>query len=292
MNGAAMSAPGLDWPRVGLLPVVHALEAALAERRGFSLIRLGDGEGAMLAHADPAMAGELAVSLRIWFGDQGLDAGERAEMAGALEAAIVGADILGLPRARQWAMSARYRAVFAPVVRLRGGARPLVGDAALHFYLQWSGALGRLVRAARRVSVVGCRDVAPMLAAQGGISARQWLVRGEADFPGSVEEAHWPSGYRRVLAGLESVEPGELVLVGAGVLGKAYCAAARVRGGVAVDLGSVLDGWAGVMSRAGRITGGAEFGIAHWGGKAPEDWSMLDVLRRHVEASGIPDAVI
>jgi len=34
MNGAAMSAPGLDWPRVGLLPVVHALEAALAERRG------------------------------------------------------------------------------------------------------------------------------------------------------------------------------------------------------------------------------------------------------------------
>ena len=292
MNGAAMSAPGLDWPRVGLLPVVHALEAALAERRGFSLIRLGDGEGAMLAHADPAMAGELAVSLRIWFGDQGLDAGERAEMAGALEAAIVGADILGLPRARQWAMSARYRAVFAPVVRLRGGARPLVGDAALHFYLQWSGALGRLVGAARRVSVIGCRDVAPMLAQWCGIEARQWLVRGEAAFPGGVVEAHWPDGYRRMLADLESVEPGELVLVGAGVLGKAYCEAVRRRGGVAVDLGSVLDGWAGVMSRPGRIGGGAEFGMAHWGGKAPGDGSMLDVLRRHVEASGIPDAVI
>jgi len=287
-----MSVPGLDWPRVGLLPVVHALEAALAEGRGFSLIRLGDGEGAMLAHADPAMAEDLAFSWRIWFGDQAVTPEERAEIAGDLERAIGGADILGLPRARQWAMSPRYRAVFAPVVRLRADRRPMVGDAALHFYLQWSGALGRLLRAARRVSVIGCRDVAPMLAAQGGISARQWLVRGEADFPGTVAEPHWPQGYRRVLAAMADVEPGELVLVGAGVLGKVYAEAARQRGGVAVDLGSVLDGWAGVMSRPGRITDGAEFGLGALADGYLRDSTMLERLRRHVAENGIPDAAI
>ena len=288
-----MSVPGLDWPRVGLLPVVHALEAALAEGRGFSLIRLGDGEGAMLGHADPAMAEDLAFSWRIWFGDQVVTPEERAEIAGDLERAIDGADILGLPRARQWEMSPRYRAVFAPVALLRADRRPMVGDAALHFYLQWSGALGRLLRAARRVSVIGCRDVAPMLAAQGGISARQWLVRGEADFPGTVAEPHWPQGYRRVLAAIiADVEPGELVLVGAGVLGKAYGEAVRRRGGVAVDLGSVLDGWAGVMSRPGRITDGAEFGIGALAEACLGDSTMLERLRRHVAASGIPDATI
>ena len=286
----------LDWPRVGLLPVVHAAEAALAQGRGFSLVRLGDGEGAMLAHADPAMAQDLALSMSIWFGDQVVSAGERAEMAGALEAAIVGADVLGLPRPRQWAMSARYQAVIPAVVRLCEARRPVVGDAALHFYLQWSGAVVRLLQAARehgrRVSVLGCRDVAPMLAQRCGIAARQWLVRGEVAFPGGVEEAHWPDGYRRVLAGLEDVAPGELVLVGAGVLGKAYCEAVRRRGGVALDLGSVLDGWAGVMSRPGRITDAEGFALGYATQEGLGDSTMMERLKRHVAQSGIPDATV
>jgi len=88
----------------------------MAQRRGVSLVRLGDGEGAMLAHADPAMARDYG----------------------------------------------------------------------------------------RRVSVIGCRDVAPMLAQRCGIAARQWLVRGEVAFSGGAR--------RRIglmaIAGLEDVAPG------------------------------------------------------------------------------------
>lgn len=287
-----MTIAGLDWPRVGLLPVVHAIEAALGQGRGFSLIRLGDGEGAVLAHADPAMAAELDFSLSVWFGDQVVPPAERARIAGHLEQAIQGADILGLPRPRQWSMSPRYQAVFAPVVRLRGGRRPIVGDMALHFYLQWSGAVGRLMRAARAVRVIGCRDVAPMILAHCGVAARQWLVRGEARFPGSVEQPHWPDGFAAMIAAIDQVEPGELVLVGAGVLGKAYCEAVRRRGGVAVDLGSVLDGWAGVMSREGRITGGPEFGLGWLADGDIADSTMLDQLHGPLARSGIPDATI
>jgi hypothetical protein len=222
--------PGLDWPRVGLLPVVDAAEQALTTGRGFSLIRLGDGEGAMLSHAAPRMAEDVAFCLRIWFGDQVVVDADRRAMVLGLERAMREADVLGLPRRRQLKVAMRYHEVFANLERVLGARRPVIGDMALHFYLQWSGALGYLVRRARRLVLIGCRDVAGVFAAHFDVPVTQWLVRGEAKFPGSVEETHWPTGYARMMARMDDVGPGDLVLVGAGILGKAYVAAAARRG--------------------------------------------------------------
>ena len=44
--------------------------------------------------------------------------------------------------------------------------------------------------------------------------------------------------------------PGMLFLVGAGLFGKLYCAEIKRQGGIALDLGSLLDAWAGVGSRS------------------------------------------
>jgi hypothetical protein len=249
----------LNAPRVGLWPVVQEIKARLREKRGFSLIRLGDGEGAVLAYDDPAMAADLDFCLAVWFGDQVVGAEERAQIAAYLGDAIRGADVVGLPRRRQLGISPRYGAVFDPAARiLAGPARPLLGDTALHFYLQWSGALGDIMLAAERITLIGCRDLAAHIAAQTAAKTRQWLVRGEHNFAGAVQERHWRDGYDRIMSNMAELAAGELVLVGAGVLGKSYCLAARAQGAVAIDIGSVMDGWAGVNSRPGRITNGGE----------------------------------
>ena len=284
--------PGLDWPRVGLLPVVDAAEQALTTGRGFSLIRLGDGEGAMLSHAAPRMAEDVAFCLRIWFGDQVVVDADRRAMVLGLERAMREADVLGLPRRRQLKVAMRYHEVFANLERVLGARRPVIGDMALHFYLQWSGALGYLVRRARRLVLIGCRDVAGVFAAYFDVPVTQWLVRGEAKFPGSVEETHWPTGYARMMARMNDVGPGDLVLVGAGILGKAYVAAAARRGATAIDIGSVFDGWAGVISREGRIGHGPEFSIEHLAQTDAEGQAMRARLDAILRVTDITDGTI
>lgn len=287
-EGAAL----LEAPRVGLLPVLHAAEAALAAGRGFSLLRLGDGEGAVLAHAEAGMEGEIAYALRVWFGDQPVAPQEVEEMRGALLAAIAGADVLGLPRRAQAAKSPCYAAVFAHAEAALGPRAPLLGDAALHFYLQWSGALMRLVAQAPRITLIGCRPLAGALREHCAVPVRQWLVRGEAQFPGPVAEPHWRVGFTRTMAAIEHVEQGELVLVGAGVLGKAYCEAARARGAVALDIGSVMDSWAGVISRTNRIDGSAHCALGYGQGLALDDAGLLARLRSIVAGTNIADGAL
>jgi hypothetical protein len=249
--------PAMAWPRVGVVPVVQAIEQALVQQRGFALVRLGDGEGSVLAHDEPGMADMLALCRGIWFGDQALAPAEWDAMREALRGAVRAADVLGLPRHRQclhthgalgW--QAAVQGAHATLVGLPYGR--LMVDTAMHNYLQWSGGVARLLRGRAAVTVVGCRDVGALLRQHLGLRAVHWVaVRGEAAHAGAVAERHWPEGYAQTLQALEQVQPGALCLVGAGVLGKAYCAAIKARGGVAIDVGSLMDGWAGIASRQG-----------------------------------------
>ena len=49
-------------------------------------------------------------------------------------------------------------------------------------------------------------------------------------------------------------EPGTLFLVGAGLFGKIYCGIARKWDAVALDVGSLFDGWAGVFNARSYLT--------------------------------------
>ena len=116
--------------------------------------------------------------------------------------------------------------------------------------LDSSGALARLGRAGRAVDVIGPHVTVPP-AAVGDVPVRvlqvpsEWhpLVVGE-----SIPEPHWPDAFVRVRK--EIVRGGApLTYVGAGLLGKTYCADVRRAGRVAVDIGSVVDTWLGLKTR-------------------------------------------
>lgn len=47
----------------------------------------------------------------------------------------------------------------------------------------------------------------------------------------------------------EIAGPGVVFLIGVGVAGKQYCSIAKSKGGIGIDMGSVLDAWAGIDSR-------------------------------------------
>jgi hypothetical protein len=59
-----------------------------------------------------------------------------------------------------------------------------------------------------------------------------------------------PEMVRDVLTAMGDTPRGRLVIVGAGYLGKWICDEARTRGGVALDLGSIVDYWVGLKTRS------------------------------------------
>lgn len=236
---------GADFPSI-----YRAMYLALGQGQGFSAIRLGDGEGVVLACDDPAVAPDLEEKRQTWFGPLALTAQDWAHIRAGLERSIAQSDVIGLPRPFQLEKHHRYRILLPQVEKILDGKTPMFTDNGLHFYLQWSGALGPLMKLADRITIIGCRDVADKISDTLGLpSLRSLLVRGEDKFPGTVDERHWPDGYARILAEIEDLGAGDLVLVGAGPLGKIYCAQAKARRAVAIDVGSLLDAWVSIPSR-------------------------------------------
>jgi len=65
-----------------------------------------------------------------------------------------------------------------------------------------------------------------------------------------VATNHYPTRYEQVLGNINlSAKPGSLWLIGAGFLAKLYCMRVRKNGGVALDIGSLIDLYAGIKSR-------------------------------------------
>jgi hypothetical protein len=60
---------------------------------------------------------------------------------------------------------------------------------------------------------------------------------------------HYPTRYNEIIAALRTDLRGTLVLAGAGIFGKKYCATAKQNGAVALDLGSAFDILAGKITR-------------------------------------------
>jgi hypothetical protein len=242
----------------------------------FSLVRLGDGEGPVLCWPESTAMGELATVLKTWFGRDDLPAEDLQIIADGLRRAVRSADVLGLPTRYQLTRSPRYGMVFEGIERhhLRQPGQ-LLADAGMHWYLQWSGALAYLLRGRDWVGVVGCRDIGPQIADAFGLgSVRTYLVRGEHLFPGPVSKPHWPDGFNEVMHELKSVRPGMVFLVGAGVLGKIYCDEIKAKGGIALDIGSILDSWAMIPSRSPTATTAPAFTLAHFKTVAA-DWDQM-----------------
>jgi len=119
-------------------------------------------------------------------------------------------------------------------------------------------ALPSLLAGQSRVSVVSCRDVKPYLATMCGVEdvrvfqvPSQYIVRGvDGDYEAALHGVPiWPGFYDNVRASLSVRTLGEVFLVGAGIFGKELCVRIRDLGGIALDLGSSLDGMADKVTR-------------------------------------------
>ena len=255
--------------------VEAAILRALRETRPFSLIRMGDGEGAWMQFdlEDEAAFNQLYELnrkdfLRIWFGDESLY--ESETFYGTLrqmDRAIETADVVGIPYPLRIDHEYRIfssRGVPSCVNILRRAERQLastpdafVSSHDIHLDLQLTGGYRRILAEAGDLGVITChRALAPLLQEKLDRPVRHVHLipeeKGFTDIIGDngVRERHFPSVFNHVIADLASHDlRGVLFLVAAGYLGKLYCDAIKSAGGIALDVGSVADGWVGKITR-------------------------------------------
>ncbi|WP_170216698.1 GT-D fold domain-containing protein [Allostella humosa] len=266
------------------MTVADRIARAIATGQPLSVVRLGDGEGNFLPYADgeePQRRLDQANIQQLWWGRHRLGEDDLGAIEQALAAAVRVADIVGIPDeyrlalalGRPEAASGEARGLLAVVEQFAGYAPAPTGGAlfgprqiitgsnfnnALAAWGLWEPLLGRIGACA---VVTGRPDLAAALTTRFGLRVeRTFAVPPEAKYlpPSTPGQHHYRDVYARTLEALATVRPGQVVLVAAGILGKIYCARIREAGGIAIDVGSVADGWCGHVTR--RIDESATYG--------------------------------
>lgn len=256
--------------------IVRRIVQALEGRRGFSLVRLGDGEGAFLRISDEDEVRFAHLyrrnrqdRARVWFdGEIDLDASGFTRTAAGLADVIRNADVVGLPPV-SW-IEHEYRIVspislscLVNVIRAMPALDTGQGlcTQLIHRSLHHNGQLAALLRGRARIGLIACHPDAPDLLARGfGIGEVVFhRIPGEKLNaallgPAAVAGRHYPDRFTALMQDLSQPLAGELFLVAGGLLGKIYCDRIKRSGGVAIDIGSLIDAWLGAPTRPGFFT--------------------------------------
>jgi hypothetical protein len=256
--------------------IAQRVIAALDARRPFALIRLGDGEGGCVSHGldDEARFANLyrrnrAELTAMWFGaafrpeETGFDRLSRTLLKTALDCDVVGIPYESWINHEYRISSQRGVPTLTTILRALAAhdhCPPTLRccSQAIHMDLHRSGALERIIRHAKRISLISCLSELPELLRQSFDldEVAFYRIPGEQGSAGQLgpEAAaglHFPDAYARITAELERPHHGRLFLVAGGILGKFYAATIKRHGGIALDIGSVVDGWARRHTRPG-----------------------------------------
>lgn len=264
--------------------VAEALRAAVARGEPFSFVRLGDGEGMLSAFSNASRLEDL-VYFHTHFGpDVSID--QISQIRDNMEDSIASADLVGV---RDDVVTAapeaavldpgdddfheRFKVAFA----LREVEKNLKPYSAKRIFQLFRRVQAGLPAGAAVCSQWVCYDLAKLgfwddlLSGLGRVSIitssqtlearlrRRFNLEVEALViprkaidaarAGASGKAHYPHAYQAIRTALQRPLEGRVFLVGAGLVGKHYLHLIKQRGGIALDLGALLDAWAGHATR-------------------------------------------
>lgn len=217
----------------------------------FSMIRLGDGENSIIQYPNYCTKSRIQYVMSRALEGREYQGHEINNIKFRILDAINDSDLLGIYSSKEENVLKRFYIDY-----LEGELELLKNtfcDPNIHFYLQTHGCIEDLLSRCDSVSVISGRDVAGSIERLYPGKLKDYvLIPSERNFRLLGEQAsseHYPYVFEETIKGIKVYPGRHLFLVGAGFLGKIYCSEIKKRGGFALDIGSVLDYWAGVPSR-------------------------------------------
>ena len=255
--------------------VIERIFEAVASRRPFSLIRLGDGEGAFvrLSEEDERQFPNLYRRNRldrshVWFkGEIDIEASGFQATAFGIHTAVQNADVVGIPYAG-W-IEQEYKiqsptgiSSLVNALRLMSLPDANIGQALtpqlIHLDLAHA-CLPELLRKETEIGLISCHSELPgRLQTAFGLKLVEFhKIPGEKVHRDIIGESaatgqHYPERFQTIMNQLQKWQDGRVFLVGAGLLGKFYCDQIKRNGGIGIDIGSLADAWMGANTRPGH----------------------------------------
>ena len=239
--------------------------------RPFCLPRLGDGEGAFLNSLSSPPAQEAMFlnhrehSTGRWYDDRALAADAAfLKVAAEIEAELPQADTIGVPQPSWIKHEVRSRNLRSIVncvqlARLRRSpgfsSGTVFATTTIALDLEYSGLLAQLLKESRAVTLITSHaELGPRLEAAGRATVRRVIpippAHSDRMYTGYAQaRSHFRDAFESVNAAIDTITPGEVVIVAAGFLWKYYCLHIKRQGGIALDLGSLVDLWMGYATR-------------------------------------------
>lgn len=256
---------------IGRKAVEKEIFHAVRECQPFSLVRLGDGEGNILAYDTmrtdfpDAYFWGMRFGLDLWFGkDRNFSIYDFMDtIYDDFKSSVKSADIICIPgkdriesvRGKSPRGYAGCAAVVDYVCDWLNNSKNRIGDCNIHYHLAKSGFFNKLLSQVESCAVVTCHmKLSSMLSEKyDGLKVTEYLIPEEKNnsktFGVLSQELHYPDVYNILQDDLYPDFQGQVFLVAAGPLGKIYCSLIKERGGIAIDIGSIADIWAGYHSR-------------------------------------------
>jgi len=234
--------------------VKRMIQEAIKNKSPFSMIRLRDGEGRILAYPDLINRKELSRSLNVWFGHDGFSDDNVEQIKIRLIKSIQQADLVGIATPEMVKEILPYTILGYALTRfnLLATKESSITSATIHQLMQLKNIYADILSNLDFCGLVSSRNLSENLQKRFNIKeVKCWLVPGEHKYPGELNNRpHYPEIFYELIDNISVPYIGAVFLVGAGVLGKIYCDVIKSKGGIALDIGSILDAWAEVPSRA------------------------------------------
>ncbi|NMC64457.1 MAG: tetratricopeptide repeat protein [SAR324 cluster bacterium] len=258
-----------SWSDAGVDALYSTIKGAIDNNQPFSLVRVGDGERLVLSQSNKNLLGATATANSV---PRALGEKEETAVLKMLHAALLNADVLGLPSEKLLITSEAWREVLRNLPKELDPLlfeKIIVTDPQCHQHLYWSGRLKRLLMGLDFCGYISTHDLDEEIKKCGIHRIDKYIVPGEEMYKINLkEDPHYPTYFREIVSSIRVPYAGALFLVGAGVLGKIYCDVIKEKGGCAIDIGVVMDWMAGVFHTRGTTLKQANRGFLPSGASA------------------------
>lgn len=221
-------------------------------KKGFSFIRINHCENRLWGFEYTYGKSDANDTYDIQFGEQ-LNQEDTHRISELMAGAVRNSSLLGVPVLSH--ITNRKLGILenSTFVHLRDksllGNIPLT-DVNIHLKLFSKDEFGGFLKSLPKVFLITCRkSVVKILEEQLDINVQLISIPGEYKFA-TNHESHYYDCFDNVLSQIEEkINPGDVVLVGAGILGKIYCNQVKKMNGIGIDIGSLFDAIAGEQTR-------------------------------------------
>ncbi|MGB1262268.1 MAG: hypothetical protein ACPG52_05095 [Cognaticolwellia sp.] len=275
------NAIGLEMELMSTNLFCEKLLSIIEKKEPFSFIRLGDGEGALLQFSGDSTFFDVQYLSEHF----GLDCTlkETLEVKKILRETILNSDIVGVrsdvvnvnfssgnienseiflndfknsfhlrnvDKSICYADARRISMLHKSVAEINFNQATEFVCASIGWDAYPSGALSYIFSQQNKIGIISSRKGLDRVISNAlGVDVIQYAIPDKFELVQDYNTRHYPSVYKKLIENIKVEFPGMVFIVAGGIVGKGYCHEIKKKGGIALDLGAVVDAWVGKLSR-------------------------------------------